>query len=552
MLLVWTIFLPLLGAIVLGIASALSQSAQDRALRNNALKAAALGITLLTFALSLGFLGGAPRELHYRWIGTLGASLHLRLDGVSLWLFLLTAFLMPICVLASWRSILTPRDPHSASDWGEAHEEERGVGGFLVCLLLTEAAILGTFAAFDLLLFFFFWEMMLIPMYFLIGIWGSPGVRDSFFFGRVPERIYATIKFVLYTMAGSALMLVGIIWLRLETGSFDVEVITQYVQAGGLARTAQFWLFWAFFVAFAIKVPVFPFHTWLPDAHTQAPTAGSMILAGVLLKLGTYGILRFCLPWFPEAVATYAGLVSVLAVVGILYGALVAMVQPDMKRLVAYSSISHLGFVLLGLFAGNNIGVQGAVLQMVNHGLSTGALFMLVGMLYERRHTRLIADFGGIARSMPIYAAFFLIITLSSIGLPATNGFVGEFLILLGTFLTEGRTVYAVLGTLGVIFAAVYMLWMVQRVFFGPIRHEENRSVADLSVREVLAILPIVVMVFWIGLFPKPFLDRMDAEGWITELQKAGRPKEGAIGGIQEAPWLAERPTLFRQGEQKE
>jgi len=388
--------------------------------------------------------------------------------------------------------------------------------------------MLGTFLAYDLVLFFVFWELMLIPMYLLIGVWGSPGMRNSLLFGYIPERLYATIKFVLYTMAGSALMLVGIFALRGITGTFDLRQITEYAATVGIDRRTQFWLFWAFFIAFAIKVPLFPFHTWLPDAHTQAPTAGSVILAGVLLKMGTYGIIRFCLPLFPDAATHYAGFISLVAVIGIVYGALVAMVQPDMKRLIAFSSVSHLGFIVLGLFSGSNIGVQGALLQMVNHGLSTGALFILVGMLYERRHTRAIAEFGGIAKKMPIYATFFVIITLSSIGLPSTNGFIGEFLILLGAFMTEGRTVYAVCGALGIVLAAVYMLWMVQRVFFGPLRNPENERLVDLSVREVAVLVPIVVFVFVIGLFPKPFLSRMDESGAISQLRKAGHEKSAA------------------------
>jgi NADH-quinone oxidoreductase subunit M len=520
------VFLPVAGAIVLALAGLFSQGVSDRAMRDNALKAGALIVSLVTFVLSLAYIGASPDPVYRAWIPSIGSVFHLRMDGISIWLFVLTTFLTPICVLASWRNIRsTPSGSFSAYADDPEASGERGVAGFMVALLTLETAMLGTFVAYDLVLFFVFWEMMLIPMYLLIGIWGSPGTRSTFLFGRVSERIYATMKFVLYTMAGSALMLVGILYLRAETGSFDLAVVTAHA-AEGFDKRAQYWLFWAFFVAFAIKVPLFPFHTWLPDAHTQAPTAGSIILAGVMLKMGTYGIIRFCIPLFPDAALFYAPFVSVLAVIGIIYGALVAMVQPDMKRLVAYSSVSHLGFIVLGLFSGTNAGVQGAVIQMVSHGISTGALFMLVGMLYDRRHTRLISEFGGIAKRMPAYAAVFLIVTFSSIGLPGTNGFVGEFLILLGTFSTQGRAVYAVFAALGVILAAVYMLWMVQRVFFGPIKHRANENLNDLTLRELVVAVPLVVVVFLIGVFPKYFLDRMDADHAISELRKAGSAKE--------------------------
>jgi len=520
-ILTWTVFLPLVGAVLIGLGGALARQADPPRLRNAALKTGALLVSLVTFLLSLNAALNGEREVILEWIPAIGASFHLRLDGISLWLYLLTTFLTPLCVLASWNNVTihTEHEPH------ETETEEKGVAGFFVSLLVLETAILGTFVAFDLLLFFVFWELMLIPMYFLIGIWGSPGTRETFLFGRVRERVYATLKFVLYTMVGSALMLVGIIYLRLQTGTFDVATITEYASSVGFSRRAQFLLFWAFFLAFAIKVPLFPLHTWLPDAHVQAPTAGSVILAGVLLKMGTYGIIRFCLPLFPEAASFYAGGVSALAVVGILYGALVAMVQPDMKKLVAYSSVSHLGFVVLGLFSGTDAGVQGALLQMVNHGVSTGALFLLVGMLYDRRHTRLIGDYGGIAKTMPAYATVFVIVALSSIGLPGMNGFVGEFLILLGTFMTEGRVGYAIGGALGVVLAAVYMLWMVQRVFFGSIRHAANERLRDLSLREYLVLVPLVCVIFGIGLFPKPFLDRMNDDGAVTMLRKAGAPR---------------------------
>jgi NADH-quinone oxidoreductase subunit M len=412
------------------------------------------------------------------WIPELGISYQLGIDGISLWLVLLTTFLTPICVLAAWRSI------------------EKGTSGFMISLLMLETGMLGVFCALDLFLFFVFWESMLIPMYLLIGVWGGK------------RRIYATVKFVLYTMAGSALMLVGILYLYFQNdNSFDL--MTLYDKAGALPH--QRLLFLAFFIAFAIKVPLFPFHTWLPDAHVEAPTVGSVILAGVLLKMGTYGILRFCIPLFPEGTVAFTPLISKLAVIGIIYGALVAMVQPDLKKLVAYSSVSHLGFVVLGLFALNSQGMQGGIIQMVNHGLSTGALFLLVGMIYDRRHTRMIADFGGLAKCMPIFATIFLIVTLSSIGLPGLNGFVGEFMILLGSFVSGAFSkVHAVLAATGVILAAVYMLWMFQRVMFGKLDKPENQALKDLNLREVIVLLPILLFIVWIGVYPKPFLSRIE------------------------------------------
>jgi NADH-quinone oxidoreductase subunit M len=396
---------------------------------------------------------------------------------------------------------------------------EKGASGFMISLLMLETAMLGVFCALDLFLFFVFWEAMLIPMYLLIGIWG----------GR--RRIYATIKFVLYTMAGSALMLVGILYLYFQNdNSFDL--MTLYDKAGSL--THQRLLFLGFFIAFAIKVPLFPFHTWLPDAHVEAPTVGSVILAGVLLKMGTYGILRFCIPLFPEGTVAFTPLISTLAVIGIIYGALVAMVQPDLKKLVAYSSVSHLGFVVLGLFALNSQGVQGGIIQMVNHGLSTGALFLLVGMIYERRHTRMIADFGGLAKCMPIFATIFLIVTLSSIGLPGLNGFVGEFMILLGSFISGAFSkVYAVLAAIGVILAAVYMLWMFQRVMFGKLDKPENQSLKDLNLREVIVLLPILLFIVWIGVYPKPFLSRIEKS--VNHVLKQHTKVMAAIADSQNA-----------------
>lgn len=422
----------------------------------------------------------------YDWIPALGISYEVGVDGISLLLIVLTTFLTPLTLLASWDSI-------------QARSRE-----FMICMLFLESGMVGVFAAIDLFLFYVFWEATLIPMYFLIGIWGGP------------RRIYAAIKFIIYTMAGSLLMLVAILALyflhRQATGEATFNLL-QLLQLE-LPLSIQRWLFLAFFLAFAIKVPLFPFHTWLPDAHVEAPTAGSVILAGVLLKMGTYGFVRFCLPLFPDASLDATPIVALLAVIGIIYGALMALVQVDIKKLVAYSSVSHLGFVMLGIFAFNSQGLDGAVLQMINHGLSTGALFLLVGMIYDRRHTRLIDDFGGLAKVMPMFAAFFLIVSLSSIGLPGLNGFVGEFLVLLGAFQTIST--FAIIGALGVILAAVYMLWMYQRVMFGEVVHEANLHLKDLTLREVAVLVPVVLVILWIGLYPQPFLKRMEASTRAT------------------------------------
>jgi NADH-quinone oxidoreductase subunit M len=447
---------------------------------------AAFVFALVPFALSLvvlaRFHAGDPGfQLAERaaWIPAWGIAYRLGVDGVSLFLVLLTTFLTPIVVLGAW---------------GDVH---RRVKEFFVLMLVLETGMLGALLALDLFLFYVFWEVMLVPMFFLIGVWGGT------------KRVYAAVKFVLFTMLGSLPMLVAIVWLgwavQQATGhwSFGYEELF----AVPLGARAQRWCFAAFALAFAVKVPLFPLHTWLPDAHTEAPTGGSVILAGVLLKMGTYGFLRFALPLFPGAVLEAAPILVGLAVVGIVYGALVATVQPDLKRLVAYSSVSHLGFVMLGLFALTPVGVVGSVYQMLNHGLSTGALFLLVGMIYERRHTRRIADFGGLWGAMPVYAALFLVAMLASVGLPGLNGFVGEFLILLGAF---GRWPWATaVATSGVIFGALYLLWMYQRVMFGPLAREENRALADLSAREVAVLVPVLVMCFVMGVWPAPFLARM-------------------------------------------
>ena len=419
------------------------------------------------------------------WIPGADISYFVGIDGISLLLVVLTTFLIPIALVASWESVT------------------RRLKGFVALMLLLEAGTLGVFVSLDLVLFYVFWEFMLVPMYFIIGIWGGA------------ERVYAATKFFLYTMAGSLLMLVAIIWLGTYAGSmpggvFTTDLLKLYQIAPAIPFQIQAWIFLAFTLSFAIKIPLFPLHTWLPDAHVQAPTAGSVILAGVLLKMGTYGLVRFCLPLFPSATFTFLPYIAGLAVVGIIYGALVSMVQPDLKKLVAYSSVSHLGFVVLGIFALNEEGMQGSVLQMINHGLSTGALFLLVGMIYDRRHTRMIGDFGGIARIMPVFATFFMIVMLSSAGLPGLNGFVGEFLILAGAFTSKllGTPWYAIAAATGVIFAAVYLLWSYQRVFFGKVVHHENDGLKDLDSREWLVLVPIVVFIVWIGVYPSTFMDK--------------------------------------------
>lgn len=469
---------PLLGAIVLALL---------KPKWKNALRWTALVTSLITFGLSLWMLSqfnaaepGMQFEVNLPWLAVGGGAIgfHIGLDGISILMVLLTTFLTPLAILSTWKAV------------------EEKVKGFMIFFLLLETGLLGVFLALDMVLFYIFWEFTLIPMYFLIGLWGGE------------RRVYAAIKFFLYTMAGSLLMLAGIIWIGLQYGSFDV---TQLSGAGLIPLTAQLWLFGAFGLAFAIKVPMFPLHSWLPDAHTEAPTAGSVILAGVLLKMGAYGFLRFNLPLFPDATIKLAPWMAGLAVVGILFGALVAYRQKDVKRLVAYSSISHLGFVMLGIFALNLQGLQGAILQMVNHGLSTGALFLLVGMLYERRHTRLLENFGGLWKVMPVMGALALVTMLSSVGLPGLNGFVGEFTILLGAFGSEfiGSPWFAGVATLGVILAAVYLFHMFQNLFLGPVTHEENASLKDVSLREILILVPILIMAFWIGLYPKPFFTLM-------------------------------------------
>ncbi len=486
------------------------------------LKTGALLIALLALALSLplyfGFDSGSAAiqfEERRPWMPTLGVSYHVGIDGISVLLVLLTTFLTPLALASAWNAI-----------------EDR-VKEFVITMLVLETGMLGVFVSLDLFLFYVFWEAMLIPMYFIIGVWGGK------------NRIYAAVKFVLYTMAGSVLMLVAILSLYYQHGeatgafTFDLPTLTRWVMAPGLAQNL---MFLAFALAFAIKVPLFPFHTWLPDAHVEAPTAGSVILAGVLLKMGTYGFLRFCLPLFPNASLAFGPLVFALAVIGIVYGAWVSTVQPDMKKLVAYSSVSHLGFVMLGIFTLNQQGLVGGVIQMINHGLSTGALFLMVGMIYERRHTRLIADFGGLWKVVPAFSALFLVVVLSSLGVPGLNGFVGEFLILVGAF--QAHPWLAAVATTGIIFAAVYLLWMYQRVVFGEITHEENRGLRDLSLREWAVLVPVLVFIVWIGVYPTAFTGKTEAtiDALLAQVQAKSGAQRVSLGPPAVEPALRGAP----------
>src|SRR5437764_8373130 len=459
----------------------------------------ALGFTTVAFLVSLllvkGSGGGVNAfrfEENYSWISAIGARYHLGVDGISLWLVLLTTLLMPISVLSSWTAVTKRQSTYFA------------------VMLLLESAMIGVFVSLDLLLFYLFFEASLVPMFFLIGIWGGE------------RRIYAAVKFFIYTAVGSLLMLVGIIALYFihqqatGTGTFDYTVLVQTLRSNVLAISprAEFWLFLAFAFAFCIKVPLWPLHTWLPDAHTEAPTAGSVILAGVLLKMGTYGLLRFNFGLFPNASRQFAPVMITLAVIGIIYGALVAMVQPDVKRLVAYSSVSHMSFVVLGLFSFTEQGMQGALYQMLNHGVSTGALFLIVGMIYERRHTRMIYEFGGLSQPMPWFATVFVITSLSSVGLPLLNGFIGEFLIMLRSWTSlavQHAWIVTMLAGTGVIWAAVYMLWMLQRVVFGTTTSEANAKLPDLNAREVALVLPLLALMFFMGVYPSTFLNRSRA-----------------------------------------
>jgi NADH-quinone oxidoreductase subunit M len=475
-----------------------------------------LGFTTLSFLTSLFLIQGAGGataavrfEENYSWIGLIGARYHIGVDGISLWLVLLTTLLMPISILSSWTAIAKRQLT------------------YYVLMLLLASAMIGVFVSLDLLIFYLFFEASLVPMFFLIGVWGGE------------RRIYAAVKFFIYTAVGSLLMLVGILALyfihQAATGiaTFDYSTLVEALRTGALTLSprTEFWLFLAFALAFCIKVPLWPLHTWLPDAHTEAPTAGSVILAGVLLKMGTYGLLRFNFGLFPNAAKQFAPIMITLAVIGIIYGALVAMVQPDVKRLVAYSSVSHMGFVVLGLFSFTEQGMQGALYQMLNHGVSTGALFLFVGMIYERRHTRMISAFGGLARPMPWFSALFVIASLSSIGLPFLNGFVGEFLIMLGAWTSlavRHSWMVTMLAGTGVIWAAVYMLWMLQRVVFGTKTSEANAKLSDLNAREIGLVLPLLALMLFMGVYPAPFLSRSRASIEAAR-QRISAPLSGVL-----------------------
>ncbi len=496
------VIVPVLGAVMLLLIGNRDGS------RNTLIRRVSLLVSLVVFGQTLllwnRFVpteGGFQFMERHAWIPSFGVDYFVGVDGISLLLIVMTGFLTPLALLSSWESV---------------HKKVRE---FSALVLVLEAAMIGVFVSLDLFLFYLFWDAMLIPLYFLIGIWGYD------------RRIYAAVKFILYTMAGSVLMLVAIIALgyfhQVSTGALSFDLLK--LQELSLPPGVQFWLFLAFGLAFAIKVPLFPFHTWLPDAHVQAPTAGSVILAGVLLKMGTYGFVRFAFPLFPIAGTYFAPYLAGLAVIGIVYGALVAMVQPDLKKLVAYSSVSHLGFVVLGIAAMNVQGVQGAVYQMLNHGVSTGALFLIVGMLSDRRHTRLIVEFGGLKQVMPRLTAVFLLITLSSIGLPGLNGFVGEFLILVGAFRWDPWM--AAVAASGIVLSAVYMLWMFQRVNYGTISNDKNRHLPDLSVREAWMLIPAVVVAILMGIVPAIFLRPMEAS------------VERLVGRVQgERPFRVQRP----------
>ena len=504
------ILLPLIGA-----ATTLVYSLTPGA-RESHYRWIALGFSTVSFLVSLLLIQGAGGNIasfrfeeNSSWITSIGARFHLGVDGISLWLVLLTTLLMPISILSSWTAIT------------------RRQLTYYILMLLLESAMIGVFVSLDLLLFYLFFEASLIPMFFLIGIWGGE------------RKIYAALKFFIYTSVGSLLMLVGIIALyfihQRATGvaTFDYAVLVETLRSGALTISprAEFWLFLAFAFAFCIKIPLWPLHTWLPDAHTEAPTAGSVILAGVLLKMGTYGLLRFNFGLFPNAAKQFAPIMITLAVIGIIYGALVAMVQPDVKRLVAYSSVSHMGFVVLGLFSFTEQGMQGALYQMLNHGVSTGALFLFVGMIYERRHTRMISDFGGLARPMPWFSALFVIASLSSIGLPFLNGFVGEFLIMLGAWtstIVRHTWLVTMLAGTGVIWAAVYMLWMLQRVVFGTKTSEANAKLADLNAREIGLLVPLLVLMFFMGMYPTTFLSRSRASIEAAR-QRINSPQSGGV-----------------------
>lgn len=494
-----TIYLPLLG-----IAAFLFVKSDE------GIKWTSLVITLVTFFLSLPLLfnfdvAGSAVPQYLTEGSPIFPGMDIKylvgLDGLSLLLFMLTTLMGPIVILSSWNSV------------------NKSLAGYYSMLLILQTASLGVFASLDLVVFYVFFELSLIPMYFLIGIWGGS------------DRIQATVKFFIYTLVGSLIMLVALIYLGYHagaaTGTFNFTADWTFISGPEytIGLVEQTYLFLAFALAFCIKVPLFPFHTWLPYAHTEAPTAGSVVLAAIMLKLGTYGLIRVCMTIFPNAFMEFAPWMAILAVIGIIYGALVAMVQKDVKKLVAYSSVSHLGFVVLGIFAFNTIAMQGAIIQMINHGLSTGALFLIVGMIYDRRHTRMIADFGGIAKKVPVFAVVFMIATLASIGLPGLNGFIGEFLILNGSFISElyANKVYAILAATGVILAAVYMLWMYQRVMFGPITNKENNTLIDLNAREIGLLVPLFIFIVWIGVRPTDFTQY--SESWVENFIESSENK---------------------------
>lgn len=510
-------FLPILGVLLLLFIPKESKGV---------LRTVAFLTTVATFVVSIPVLTGFQSTADFQfvenvpWIaaGPFAMRYNIGVDGITIWLVILTTFIMPIAVLSTWTAV------------------EDKVKEYMICLLLLETGMLGAFLALDLFLFYIFWEVMLIPMYFIIGIWGGK------------NRVYAAVKFFIYTMVGSLLMLVALIYLYLlgtKTGITDFSLVHFFSLK--IDPATQTWLFLAFALAFAIKVPMFPLHTWLPDAHTEAPTAGSVILAAILLKMGTYGYVRFAMPLFPEATAQFTPLIATLSVIGIIYAALVAMVQEDVKKLVAYSSVAHLGYVMLGLFSLNEQGVTGGMLQMINHGISTGALFLIVGFIYERRHTRLISDFGGLAKQMPVFTVIFMIVTLSSIAVPGTNGFVGEFLVLVGAYESSLRW-YAIIAASGVILAAVYMLWMFQRVMFGELDNPKNQKLEDLNAREIAIMVPLIALIFIMGVYPNPFIEKMTPSIKKVIAQSKVKPTDAQIA-VTEQPAVppAEAPQVVTQ-----
>src|SRR5436309_6585449 len=492
------VFLPLAGAVMLFF------------VKESLVRWTALVVALVDLGLSLPlwllFDASTPRMQfteRVSWIASPSINYSIGIDGISLPLLLLTTFLTPLCVLASWKAI------------------EARIREFMATMLIMETAMLGVFVALDLVLFYVFWEAMLIPMYLIIGVWGGP------------NRLYAAMKFFLYTLVGSVLLLIAILVVFFHGGqTFDMLLLSRV----GYSPTVQNWVFWAFFVAFAVKVPMFPFHTWLPDAHVEAPTAGSVFLASVLLNMGAYGFLRFTLPMLPDATVAFTPIMVGLSLIAILYGAYMALAQADLKKLIAYSSVSHMGFVTLGIFALNAQGIEGALMQMINHGITTGALFLCVGIIYERTHSRMIADNFGLANPMPRYATCLVIFTLSSLGLPGTNSFVGEFLILIGTFLWN--KVAATVASLGVILAAAYLLWMVQRVAFGPPAGHSASRLFDLDWREMAILMPLIILVFWIGFFPNPLLTVMHTS--VDQLIEEEDQEDRAIAriGMVNGQWL--------------